>query len=291
MNEETAIKSAICSYVALNLDDRLTDEEFIKVLKFIDNKTFEKIDDVEFISNNRLKRLMDYTRLNHKHVVRLMTRDLSIFKNLDLNKFNFKVQEIKMFLNVHPNQVRKFNFNLEELNGGEIVTLLKADLNYVYEIDFSDKKFAHIDYTDIIKNFYDVDQIMDKIDLKKIDNHQACALILLTGNKYIEKVDLHKLNDNDWLEILKQYPEFISYCNMQVFELGDCYNLVKLSCEIPNMFSYIDKNKNKISAIGWEKLLLHDDKLYSGICNFDLLKDTNWRNILSEKPDLEKFKA
>lgn len=288
--EDFFIKNAICSYVILNLDSRLTDEQFFKIVNFIDPKTIRKIPDSQFLTNERLKRFINYDKLDRRQVIRLMSRDLSIFERINIEKCKFAVGELEFFLSLHPHLVRKFNFDLQTLTGKDTITLLKADLNYIYEINLKDSKFTRLDFQDMIHLFANTKEVMNEIDFETLDNFLIRELILITEKEYLNKLDLTKLNTLDWLEILKKYPSMVEYCNLQLFESGDYFKLAQLVCMIPELDYLIDKNYDKLSALAWEKLLLYDPNKYENKCNYTVFKEINWNSILKKKPYLLKFK-
>ena len=90
-NDSDAVKNAICNYVAFNLDNRLTDEQFFKIVNFIDVRTLKKINDDAFNSNKRLKKFINlnfiikplissiFQMLFYKEFLFLHLRKLSIF--------------------------------------------------------------------------------------------------------------------------------------------------------------------------------------------------------------------
>ena len=67
---------------------------------------------------------------------------------------------------------------------------------------------------------------------------------------------------------------------MLLFTVTDCYNLVLLVELFPFLSNLIEENKDKITAIGWEKLLINDYDKYSKICNFELLTRKNFESII-----------
>jgi len=290
-NSNDAVKNAICSYVALNLDDRLTDEQFFKFINFVDYRTFKRIPDTDFVRHPRLKKFINFSKLDRKQVIRLMTRDISIFERIDLNYFMFSVSELEYFLSNHPNHVKYFNFDLNAVSGKEIIILLKADLNFIYDIDFKDKKFARLDFQDMIKYFSDIEQVMEKLNFEELDNFLTRVLIVHTKDKYIDKLNLKKLNYLDWLEILSENPKLLKYCDLSLFTTGDYFKLAQLVCAVDEVEYLIEENRDKISPLAWEKLLLHDTEKYSKLCNFSTFKEINWKNILRKKPYLRKYKV
>ncbi len=289
-NGSVAVKNAICQYVAFTLPDRVTDEDYKILLKFIKPTAFKGIDDQTFLKNKRLVRLVDYERLDRQQVIRLMTRNTWIFENINLDHWKFFVKEVEIFLRSHPQYVRNFNFDINLLTGSEIIILLKADLNYLYEIDFNNKKFSRLDFQDMIKYFANINLAMEKLNFEQLDNFQIRTLILNTKAKYINELDLTKLNALDWLAILEEHPKLINHCPIEIFETGDYFNLVKLVCILPELYPLIEKNRDNISALGWEKLILRDYQLYEDICQWHKLREGNWKAILNKRPFLRQYK-
>ncbi len=285
-----AIKNAICQYVLFNLSDRLSDEDFYKVLKFIDTKALKNLDDRDFINNERLKRFVNYHSLDRKQLIRLMTIDLSIYYRLTLNEFQFKVHEVELFLANHPQKIREFNFDLQTLTGREIIILLKADLNYIYELTFDDKRFSRLEFQDLIKYFHSIDEVIEKINFELLDSYLTRTLIIYTGIKYIDKLVLSKLNYLDWLAIAEHDVMLMNYCPIQVFETGDYFKLAKLVCAVPQLSFMIEKHKDDLAPLDWEKLILHDYDRYKELCAWEKFKEINWRNMLNKNPLLIKHK-
>ena len=289
-NDSDAVKNAICNYVAFNLDNRLTDEQFFKIVNFIDVRTLKKINDDAFNSNKRLKKFINLNRMDRKQVIRLVTRDITLFDRLDLKHFNFTINELEYFLGSHPHFVRRFNFDLNLVTGKEVIILLKADLNFLYEIDFNDKKFTRLDFQDMIRLFSDVDEAMQQINFNELDNFLIRTLIIRTKEKYINDLNLNKLNYLDWLEILKEHPNLLKHCDLTLFTSGDCFKLAQLVCVIPELDYLIQENYDNISPLAWEKLILYNPERFTSICNFSVFKEINWKNILRKKPYLRQFK-
>lgn len=290
MNEKKAIQRAICKYVVMNLYERLTDKHFYALVKFVDGKTIRQIPDTVFLKNDRLKKYIDYSLLDRKQVIRLMTRDVSILDYIKFDVMNFKVNELEMFIANRPNYTRLFNFDLNTLTGKEIIILLKADLNYLNEIDFKNKKFTSLDFHEMIKYFADIPEIVEKIDFNAMDNFTIRHLLIHTKEKYINRIDLNKLNWLDWIEILKTQPQLFKYCDISLFESGDGFKLAQLACVVPEVDYLIEKNIRNVTALAWEKLLIHDTEKYLSMCDFSLFKEVNWKNVLRKKPYLIKYK-
>ena len=80
---------------------------------------------------------------------------------------------------------------------------------------------------------------------------------------------MKKLNWLDWIEILKNQPKLFRYCDVKLFESGDGFKLAQLVCTVPEMNYLIEKNIKNVTALAWEKLLIHD--IETLFCNSKLL--------------------
>ena len=58
-----------------------------------------------------------------------------------------------------------------------------------------------------------------------------------------------------------------------------------------NLDAVKTENKDKISGLGWEKLLLLDYQKYSPICNWKSLKNLNFKILKKVYPEIEQFKS
>ena len=127
---------------------------------------------------------------------------------------------------------------------------------------------------------------MEKVDFEKLDHYATRMMLMKTGNKYISKINFDKLKATDWVDILNKRPELIKFCNLKLFESGDCYLLTKIVDQFPYLENMIIENINRISALGWENLLINNPIKYKDICKYELLSKKNWENILRQHFDL-----
>lgn len=289
-NEIDAIKNAICHYVVFNLAHDLSDDEYRKMINFIDADYIRKIRDDDFLHDKRLCQYIDYNRINRTQLIRLMTRDESLLEYIDIKKLNFKIVELEFFFKIHPDKLECFEFDLSKLTGREAIIILSIDLNKLYDMDFKKIQFSRLELQDMINSFWNIEEIIDRIDFELLDNFILKTVILKTGDKYISRINLDKLNNIDWVDILKIYPGLFKYCNPNMFNGSNgLYQLVNLVKSV-DVFDYlIIENKEKLTALDWERLLIHDDK-YIEYCDFSLFKEINWNSILKEKPHLKDFK-
>ena len=115
-----------------------------------------------------------------------------------------------------------------------------------------------------------------------LDNYQIRQIINLTGERYVDRLDLSRLNDLDWFEILQKNPKMLPHCDTGIFEKNDCYMLVRLIKFIPELEDLVVANKEKITNLGWEKLLWYDFEKFYPLCCFDCL-DYKTRKLFMHK--------
>lgn len=289
MNNVTAEKetkniyNAICHYTLFGCPE-LPDDIFKGLLDKID---LSNITDREFLSNERIRRFVNYERISKKQLVRLITREPEILNKVNISKFRFKIKDLEYFLRLWPEYIDLFNFDTKKLSGDELLILLRVDVKYISELDLESVEFTKYQLSELIKDFQHRPTVMERaLASTKIsnllDNYQIRQIISLTGELYVDRLDLSKLNDLDWFEILKSNPKMLPYCDTRIFEKNDCYMLVRLIKFIPELEGLIFANKDRITNIGWEKLLWYDFEKFYPICCFDCL-DHKTRRLFMHK--------
>lgn len=281
--ESKNIHNAICHYTLFNCPE-INDEFFRMLLEKID---LSNITDREFLSNERIRRFVNYERISKKQLVRLITREPEILNKVNINKFRFKIKDLEYFLKLWPEYIDLFNFDTKNVSGDEFLILLRVDVKYISELNLESVEFTKYQLTELIKGFQHRGAVMQRfLDSRKVsemlDNYQIRQIINLTGEMYVDKLDLSKLNDLDWFEILQKNPKMLPHCDTSIFEKNDCYMLVRLVKFIPELEGLVVANKDRISNIGWEKLLWYDFEKFYPLCCFDCL-DYKTRKLFMHK--------
>lgn len=257
----------------------ITDEFFEKLINFID---LSNLSDREFFSNEKIKKFVNYDRISKKQLIRLITREPEIINKVNIGKYKFKIKELQYFLKMWPEYVDVFNFNMENITVDELIVLMGISMSYSELVDFNRMSFGKYHITDFIKNFSHrhvlMNRLIDSVGFREsMDNFHIRTLLKKTGTMYIEKLDISKMNEFDWFEVIKSNHEMIEYCDLSVFEKNDCYLLAKLARFSPNLVPFIEKNKDRISNLGWEHLLRVDFETYYPMCCFDCLNPKTQR--------------
>lgn len=281
--ESKNIHNAICHYTLFNCPE-INDEFFRMLLEKID---LSNITDREFLSNERIRRFVNYERISKKQLVRLITREPEILNKVNINKFRFKIKDLEYFLKLWPEYIDLFNFDTKNVSGDEFLILLRVDVKYISELDLESIDFTKYQLTELIKGFQHRGAVMQRfLDSEKVsamlDNYQIRQIINLTGERYVDRLDLSRLNDLDWFEILQKNPKMLPHCDTGIFEKNDCYMLVRLIKFIPELEDLVVANKEKITNLGWEKLLWYDFEKFYPLCCFDCL-DYKTRKLFMHK--------
>lgn len=277
------IKKAICHYAAL-IDPKILPEPFFKVLSKYINPNF--IDDKSLLSNERIKNHIDWDKMDKLKLIRLIVRDKFILERLDLNKHDFTLRDLIPVFMVHRDLIEYFDIDYDSLSAIDAIKLLEINVNFLSKIDIGKYSYTKNETIKILESFYNYPEVIEKLNLNTLDHYAIRTLVLKSGEKYIDKMDLTKLKALDWLDILKKKPELITYCDLNIFKTGDCFLITKLVQVLPHLDYLVEENKDKISALGWETLLIYDSEKYSKYCNFECLSKKNWENITNYHPGM-----
>jgi len=277
------IKKAICHYAALIRPEQLP-EPIFKILSPYINPNF--IEDKVLLSSERIKNHIDWDKIDKMKLIRLIIRDKFILERIDLNKHDFTLRELIPIFIMHPDLIDYFDIDFNSLSAVDAIKMLEINSAFIAKIDIGRYSYSKGEVVKILESFHDKAEIIDKLNLDTLDHYAIRTLLLKSGDKYVHKLDLSKIKALDWIEILNKKPELINHCKTSIFEIGDCFLLTKLVQILPEYDYLIQDNKDKISALGWEHLLIFDSEKYSKYCNFELLSKKNWEIIIRKHPSM-----
>lgn len=286
-NKREIVKKAICHYAAL-IDPELLPDKIFKILAPHINPNF--IEDKALLSNDRIKELIDWDKLDKQKLLRLIIRDKYVLERLDLNKHDFTMRDLIPIWIRHPDLIDYFDINWEDLSAIDAIKMLRINVAFIEKIDLGRYKYSKFEIAQLLEEFHQYPNIVEQINLDTLDHFSIRKLLVKSGDKYISKVDLTKLKVVDWLEVLKHKPELRQYCDMDIFNTGDMFYLVKLVEIIPELDYMIEEYKDKISALGWEALLIRDPDKYAVMCDFEKLSKKNWDVVTSYHPSLTNIR-
>lgn len=244
------------------------------------------IHDKDFVKNTKVYDYVNWDLLERNKAIRLLSRDIELLNFLNIKKYNFSILELfPIFIN-HPELIEYFIEDFSAITPIEAIRLLECNEDLIEKIDISKFNFNKKDMLEIINKFKDSEEILQRLDLSKLDNYNTKKLILKTGVDYVDRLNTKQLTATDWLDILEKQKELINFCDLSIFERGDCYLLTKLVAIFPNLYYLIIKNSDKISPLGWENLIKLDYETYSDFCKWEKLSELNWKNLIKVNPEI-----
>lgn len=274
-------------YVFTNVHYNMPDEIFSL---FLNHVSLVSLEDRCFLEDERVRRLVDWNKINRRQLIRLMTRDVSILDKVNLKEKKFRIEELEFFLKFHPEYVNKFDIDFDNLLPKEYIVLLNIDPDFCDYCDLKSIPFDRLQLQDIVKKFIHNDKIVGSLDFNKFDNYIKRQILKKTGSKYMDRINLESFSVLDWVDLLLKKPGFFYLCNKNIFIKEDCFDLVKIAGVVPEAYDLIVENKDKISGLGWEKLLLLDYQKYSPVCKWESLKNLNFKILKKVYPEIEQFK-
>ncbi len=290
------VKNAIVHFIFCSKNDLMTDEIF-KV--FLNSVSLNHLDDNTILKSSRIRKLIDWNRINKRQKIRLISRDPSLIKEFNLSFSEYSITELEMFLRFHPEYANDLNIDFDKITPRECLILLNIDVDICEFIDFSKLHFTRIEMQQLIKKFSFEDRIIKNINFDLLDNYLKRMVLKKTKMKYVSKIKFEDFGILDWEDLIKKNPEFLNIFNpdyfpnfnLEIFTKGDCSSLINLAGILPGAYDLIEKNKHKISSYGWEKLLFLDYEKYSMICDWEKLNNLSFKILKKKYPDIEKFKV
>jgi hypothetical protein len=285
-NFKEIIKNAFSHSLSISIFSEK--KEFPENLK---NYFFNKINpnslqDKDLIKNKNIHDNINWKIIEKNKAIRVLARDIDLLEKIDIYELNLTISELFPLFLQYPELIKQIIKDFKSLTPTESIRLLECNQDLIDLIDISKYKFNKKDMFEIINKFKRSEKIMERLNLYELDHFSTRRLLLETGIDYIDKLNIKQLKSIDWIEILEHQPELLEYCNLEIFEINDCYLLTKLVKKFPELYYLIEKNKNKISALGWENLIKEDLERYQDICEWKKFTESNWNNVIRKHPNL-----
>jgi len=280
---KTALQHSISFCLYLNDNNKIPDSLKNYFSKKINPNA---IHDKDFSRNKEMYENINWSLLERNKALRIISRDVEILNFVNIERYKFSILELfPIFIN-HPDLIEFFIKDFENITNLEAIRILECNEDLIEKIDISKFTFNKKDTLQIINKFQHSERILERINLYNIDNYSTKKLIMKTGIDYIDRLNIKQLNSIDWLEILKKHNDLINFCDLSIFEIGDCYYLTKLIETFPDLDYLIIKNADKISALGWENLLKFDYEKYEKVCDWSKLTELTWKKLSKVNPDI-----
>lgn len=290
MNNSTLsiIINSMAEYFFQMNHDSLNDHELSHLYKSIN---YENIPDRYFSDYPRFYPYIEWERLNKMQSVRVAIRNEKLLEKIDLKRFDYKIKEIFFLVQRKPELLfTHFNFDFDNLSHDDAYFLACIGVDeYLNMVDLEKYNFNFIETMNIIKSHNFRRDVIFSLNCDNLKSYQVAEIIINTGEDCLHLFDLDSLTTLDWLELLPYQPDMLDHCDFDKFKRGDPFNLIQLVVmfDEPDL-SYLifEIDKKKITAFGWEKLLISNPNKYIDICDFHKIKENNWTVISHYHPHL-----
>ena len=293
-NEKTnIIIQALLPQILSDSWKELNEDELFHICKYVD---YNKIPDRVIADSEILQGFICWDNLDKMKIIRIVARNESVLRFVDLSKYKYTIKEIKAMLKIRPHLINEFNINFGAISHDDAFYLLTIGVKEISErVNMRNYDFTAKEIYKIIEHNYFEESIVDNFDLKKLKDYHVCQMIINTGEAYFDRMNLKILTARKWIEILQVRPELLQHCDLNKFIQGDIFNSVELICLFEQEdFDFLIKDRNcqdELSPLGWEKLMISKPEEYADICCYWKLNESNWKNILTIHPYLEKYKT
>lgn len=271
--------------------DNLTSEQVDVLAKKAD---LSKITDTILPYCEYLHPILDWSKFDKFKLIRMIARNNKIIKYVDVTKFDFTLRDILPCVKINPELIHEFKVDLNSLNKVDALELLKTGKDYFIEnVSFNTDEFTATESFFIVKNF-DFNPILMskfKISEQNINPQYLREIIIKTGTEFIDDFNLDTLEPVDWIAILKNDKLMIKYCKPEIFKRGDIFFLIEFLMMFPEYIEWInEENKDKITCLGWEKLLVKFGDEMADMCDFSIITEVSWSRLKNERPGLMVYK-
>jgi hypothetical protein len=261
---------------------------------------YESIPDRVVADNERVRDIIRWDRLDKMKLIRILIRcidqnvnDLEKIKK-SLQQYEYRVKDLTFLFMRRPEFIEFFPIDLNEVDTVDAAMLLSFGSNYFLDkIDLSRHNFNFRESMNIVKAYNFDRNILENVNYKSLKGYQVSEILVNTGERDLDILDISTLTNIDWINLLEVRPEMLKYCNYSKFMSGDIYYSIKLCCmfDSPDLSHLIlDRGVDSISPLGWEILLIEKPEIFLAHCNFSKLDDSNWNYILKSRPELISFK-
>jgi len=256
---------------------------------------YPNIEDRFLCDHEEIHPYIKWDRLEKMQAIRVATRHPNLIDKINLSKYEYKIKEIWYFIQADYTRLFKyFTFDLKKLPKEDAYFLLCIGQDIFFDIiKIENYEFNHIECFNILKAYDFKRKVICSLNTSLFNSQQISHIFKATNEEYLDIFSVKQLNTIDWLDLLCYQPGFIKHCDLEKFVDGDPFNLIQLITlfKNPDLSYLLDEiDKDEITALGWEKLLIYNSEKFSKICNFSKIKENNWVEILKYRPELEAHK-
>ena len=235
-----------------------------------------------------------WSSMDSKKRIRVASLNIDFALKFGLNQFNYSVKDLLPVLKFNPPYIDELSIDFDCLSDDDAYSLLLLGRPEITsKIDISRHQFGFLNTYNILKNSNFDTNLLPGLNLDELKSYQIKDVIIYGPDGVIDTIDLSKITKVDWLDIVRSRPELLSYCDFEKFKDGDIYDLVSLviSFDEPDLTYLFDLNKlDELTPLGVEKLVVFKTDFAVEHCDLDVLTESSWNSILSQRPDLSDLR-
>jgi hypothetical protein len=235
-----------------------------------------------------------WSSMDSKKRIRVASLNIDFALKFGLNQFNYSVKDLLPVLKFNPPYIDELSIDFDCLSDDDAYSLLLLGRPEITsKIDISRHQFGFLNTYNILKNSNFDTNLLPGLNLDELKSYQIKDVIIYGPDGVIDTIDLSKITKVDWLDIVRSRPELLSYCDFEKFKDGDIYDLVSLviSFDEPDLTYLFDLNKlDELTPLGIEKLVVFKTEFAVEHCDLDVLTESSWNSILSQRPDLSDLR-
>ena len=235
-----------------------------------------------------------WSSMDNKKRIRVASLNIDFALKFGLNQFNYSVKDLLPVLKFNPPYIDELSIDFDCLSDDDAYSLLLLGRPEITsKIDISRHQFGFLNTYNILKNSNFDTNLLPGLNLDELKSYQIKDVIIYGPDGVIDTIDLSKITKVDWLDIVRSRPELLSYCDFEKFKNGDIYDLVSLviSFDEPDLTYLFDLNKlDELTPLGIEKLVVFKTEFAVEHCDLDVLTESSWNSILSQRPDLSDLR-
>ena len=261
---------------------------------------YETVPDRIIVDNEEVRELIRWDRLEKMKLIRILIRcidqnvnDMEKIKK-SIQQYEYKIKDLRFLFMRRPEFIELFPIDLDKVNTIDAAILLAFGSDYFLDkIDFSKHTFNFRESMNIIQGYKYDRSIIEKVNYKSLKGYQVSEILIQTGERDVDLLDISTLNNIDWINLLEVRPEMLKYCDYSKFMSGDIFYSIKLCCmfDSPDLSHLVlERGVTNISPLGWELLLIKKPEIFLAHCNLSKLEEISWNYILKSRPELHVHK-
>lgn len=255
-----------------------------QIKHLFDRIDVDRIEDSALIGNSYIKEHVNWDKVSDKKLVRCAVRlidngDIDYVKeNLNLKSRNLKIADVFHVIRRKLEMIDFLEIDMTKISDSDAYHTLMLDNNELLDrIDISKHSFSPNQAFDILKTYRFREDVFLKLPYKKFNSYQIGYTLKETGEKYIDKFDINKIIQADWVKVLKKQPDMYSYIDPTIYLEGDVFHLV----EMLNIFDYEELHLmmkyriKELTPYGVERLLIAHYNKYKDLVDLSCLNENN----------------